>query len=95
MTGHGKFLFPSTRSLARCMSENTICAALRRMGIGKDETSAHGFRAAASSMLFHASDCAEARWQDPPRRGQSCRSSASKPASQKAARGVHINDLAA
>jgi integrase len=51
MTGHGRFLFPSTRSLARCMSENTICAALRRMGLGKDEMSAHGFRAAASSML--------------------------------------------
>jgi integrase len=51
MTGHGKFLFPSTRSLARCMSENTICAALRRLGFGKDEMSAHGFRAAASSML--------------------------------------------
>jgi integrase len=51
MTGRGKYLFPSTRSATRCMSENTICAALRRMGFGKDEMSAHGFRAAASSML--------------------------------------------
>jgi integrase len=33
------------------MSENTICAALRRLGFGQGEMSAHGFRAAASSML--------------------------------------------
>ena len=51
MTGRGKYLFPSTRSTARCMSENTICAALRRLGFGQGEMSAHGFRSAASSML--------------------------------------------
>jgi len=33
------------------MSENTINAALRRLGYGKDEMTGHGFRAAASSML--------------------------------------------
>jgi integrase len=33
------------------MSENTLNAALRRLGFEKDEMSAHGFRAAASSML--------------------------------------------
>jgi integrase len=51
MTGHGKFLFPSTRTLVRCMSENTICAAPRRLGFGKGEMGALGFRSAASSML--------------------------------------------
>jgi integrase len=51
ITGDGKFLFPSIRSAARCMSENTINAALRRMGFTKDEMCSHGFRSAASSML--------------------------------------------
>ena len=51
ITGHGKFLFPSIRSAARCMSENTINAALRRLGFKKDEMTGHGFRSAASSML--------------------------------------------
>jgi integrase len=51
ITGHGKYLFPSIRSSSRCMSENTLNAALRRLGFEKDEMSAHGFRAAASSML--------------------------------------------
>lgn len=51
ITGGGKFLFPSVRSAARCMSENTINAALRRLGFDRDEMTGHGFRSAASSML--------------------------------------------
>jgi integrase len=51
ITGHGKYLFPSVRSAARCMSENTINAALRRLGFDKEEMTGHGFRSAASSML--------------------------------------------
>ena len=51
ITGNGRFLFPSNRSRERCMSENTINAALRRLGFTKDEMTAHGFRSAASSML--------------------------------------------
>ena len=51
ITGQGKFLFPSIRSAARCMSENTINAALRRLGFTKNEMTGHGFRSAASSML--------------------------------------------
>jgi integrase len=51
ITGNGRFLFPSNRSRDRCMSENTINAALRRLGYTKDEMTAHGFRSAASSML--------------------------------------------
>ena len=37
ITGKGKFLFPSDRSTAKCMSEDTINAALRRLGFAKDE----------------------------------------------------------
>ena len=51
ITGGGKFVFPSVRSASRCMSENTINAALRRLGYDKDQMTAHGFRSAASSML--------------------------------------------
>jgi hypothetical protein len=51
ITGRGKFLFPSIRSTARRMSENTINAALRLLGFKKDEMTAHCFRSAASSML--------------------------------------------
>jgi integrase len=51
ITGHGKLLFPSVRSAARCMSENTINAALRRLGFDKNEMTGHGFRSAASSIL--------------------------------------------
>jgi integrase len=51
ITGRGRFLFPSARSLSRCMSENTINAALRRLGFKQDEMTAHGFRSAASSIL--------------------------------------------
>jgi integrase len=47
----GQFLFPSIRSQQRCMSENTINAALRRLGFSKDQMTGHGFRSAASSML--------------------------------------------
>ena len=50
-TGQGKFLFPSVRSVARCMSENTLNAALRRMGFKNEDMTSHGFRASASSML--------------------------------------------
>jgi integrase len=51
ITGDGKFLFPSVRSVSRCMSENTINASLRRMGFTKEEMTGHGFRAVASTLL--------------------------------------------
>ena len=51
ITGQGKLLFPSVRSASRCISENTINAALRRMGFTKDEMCGHGFRAVASTIL--------------------------------------------
>lgn len=51
LTGGGKYLFPSVRSAQRCMSENTLNAALRRLGYASEQMSAHGFRSAASSIL--------------------------------------------
>jgi integrase len=45
------YLFPSLRSVRRPMSENTINAALRRMGYAQDEMTGHGFRAMASTLL--------------------------------------------
>jgi integrase len=51
LTGRGHFVFPGARSAARPMSDNAILAAMRRMGIGKDEMSGHGFRAMARTIL--------------------------------------------
>lgn len=51
LTGAGKYLFPSHRSPTRCMSDNALNAALRRMGFSKDEVTAHGFRASARTIL--------------------------------------------
>lgn len=46
-----KYLFPSPRSLTRCLSDVALLAALRRMGYTKEEMTAHGFRAMASTNL--------------------------------------------
>lgn len=52
LTGGGEgYVFPSVRSGARAMSENTLNAALRRLGYASDEMTAHGFRAMASTLL--------------------------------------------
>ncbi len=51
ISGGGRFLFPSVRSTVRPMSENTLNAALRRLGYSTDEMTAHGFRAMASTRL--------------------------------------------
>lgn len=51
LTGNGKYLFPSLRTRERPISENTLNAALRRMGFTQDEMTAHGFRALASTLL--------------------------------------------
>jgi integrase len=50
LTGWGELLFPSIRSSKRCMSENTLNAALRRMGYSGDDITAHGFRATFSTL---------------------------------------------
>ncbi|WP_319581544.1 tyrosine-type recombinase/integrase [uncultured Pseudodesulfovibrio sp.] len=51
ITGHGRYVFPSERSSARAMSNNTVNAALRRMSYTKEEMTGHGFRSMASTNL--------------------------------------------
>ena len=50
-TGNGRFVFPSIRSRARPMSENTVNAGLRRLSYTKTEMTGHGFRSMASTLL--------------------------------------------
>lgn len=59
LNGNGEYLFPSLRTWKRPMSENTLNAALRRMGYSGEEMTAHGFRASFSTLanesgLWHA-----------------------------------------
>jgi integrase len=51
LTGRGKYVFPSLRTGERPMSENTVNAALRRLGYDKSEMTGHGFRSMASTLL--------------------------------------------
>ena len=47
----GRYLFPSLRTRERPISDNTINAALRRLGYSHDEQTGHGFRTMASTLL--------------------------------------------
>jgi integrase len=51
LTGRGRYAFPSLGTGDRPMSENTINAALRRLGYDKSEMTGHGFRSMASTLL--------------------------------------------
>jgi len=51
LTGNGKYVFPSNRTVTRPMSNNTVNASLRRLGYTKEEMTAHGFRSMASTIL--------------------------------------------
>lgn len=51
LTGDGRYVFPGARTSARPMSDNAILAAMRRLGIPKEEMSGHGFRAMARTIL--------------------------------------------
>jgi integrase len=50
-TGPKGLVFPSVRTYARPISENTVNTALRLMGYAKDEMTGHGFRSMASTLL--------------------------------------------
>jgi integrase len=50
-TGPIGYVFPGARSKKRPMSENTVNAALRRLGYTRVEMTGHGFRSMASTML--------------------------------------------
>ncbi len=51
ITGHSQWLFPSVVSVRQPISENTLNAALRRLGFRSDQMTAHGFRAMAATRL--------------------------------------------
>ena len=51
ITGNGQLVFPSVRTETRAISDNTLNAALRRLGYDKTQMTAHGFRAMASTLL--------------------------------------------
>ena len=51
LTGHGRYVFTSLLSGARPMSENTLRAALRRLGYSNDDMTPHGFRAMARTIM--------------------------------------------
>lgn len=51
VTGSSRYLFPQIRSWHRPISDNTLNAALRRLGYDKTQMTAHGFRSTASTLL--------------------------------------------
>ena len=56
LTGTGVYVFPGLRDSSRPMSDNALLGALRRMGIGTEETCIHGFRATARTILDEVND---------------------------------------
>jgi integrase len=50
-TGHLRYVFPGEYHRRRPMSENTVNAALRRLGYTSDQMTGHGFRSMASTLL--------------------------------------------
>jgi hypothetical protein len=61
MNGLGAYVFVGMRDHDRCMSENTINAALRSMGYSKEVMTGHGFRAMEND---HARSARRARGPD-------------------------------
>lgn len=51
LTGSGRLVFPGIRSADRPISDMTLNAALRRLGIEKCELTSHGWRATARTLL--------------------------------------------
>lgn len=51
VTGKDIYVFPCARTPQRPMSDNAILGALRRLGITKEESTGHGFRATARTLL--------------------------------------------
>lgn len=51
LTGQSAWVFPGARTNGEPMSENTVNAALRRLGYDRTMITAHGFRGMASTLL--------------------------------------------
>ncbi|MDR6953854.1 integrase [Ancylobacter sp. 3268] len=49
-SGISTFVFPATVSVRKPMSKNTLTFALRRLDIGADDMTAHGFRTAFATL---------------------------------------------
>lgn len=65
ITGNGRYVFPSLRSTAKPISDNTLNAALRRIGYSTEEMTSHGWRAVfrtlADEVLKQRVDLIEAQ----------------------------------
>ncbi|MEY4708862.1 MAG: hypothetical protein RJB58_2585 [Pseudomonadota bacterium] len=59
LTGHRELLLPAMHNWKKPISENAFNLALRRLGFGADEMTAHGFRATASTLLNESGKWAE------------------------------------
>jgi hypothetical protein len=51
VTGHGHYVFPKLGDPSKTMGPNTLNNALRTLGYTGDETTGHGFRTVASTLL--------------------------------------------
>jgi len=51
LTGGSRLLFHGAYNKERPMSDNTVNAALRRLGYSREEMTGHGFRSMASALL--------------------------------------------
>lgn len=51
LTGRSQYVFPSHRSTKRPMSNNAVLVALRSIGVDRETTTGHGFRATARTIL--------------------------------------------
>jgi integrase len=51
LTGRSEFVFPAVDSFRQCMSNNTMNAALGRLGYSKEQVSVSGFRKTVSTLL--------------------------------------------
>ena len=70
MTGSGKYVFPSLRTQTRCMSENTVNAALRRIGIHKNRNgcswiSVYGHQPCYMNLVFLLTATSNCSWPMP------------------------------
>ena len=54
LTGRSAWVFPGVRTNGEPMSENTVNAALRRLGYDRTTLTAHGFRGMASTLLHES-----------------------------------------
>ena len=54
LSGYGQYVFPGARDSKKPMSRETILQALRNLGYGPGDMTAHGFRAMASTRLHES-----------------------------------------